>query len=278
MYFFYIDEAGSPEGHHEPLIDGETPIFTLNCLCVEAQQWRDLDRDYLRLKRRFYQKEIGDDLAEYFEIKGSELTRPGNRTNRRAHKFIEQVFGLCRKYDLTLFSIIFVKNPVEPTSKKSLYAMALQYLCERFQAFLEEKGGNENGMIIMDSRMHNIDLGVAQSHLSFIFGHETGRTCDRIMEAPMFANSKLTAGLQIIDIMGSCIYANFYQRNCMFVQGALDYSHMGPYWPELSALEFQSQRLYDGHRRTGYRVIDFCSERPGSDLSTWIWSLRLLQL
>ena len=178
------------------------------------------------------------------------------------------MFGLCRKYDLTLFSIIFVKNPVEPTSKKSLYAMALQYLCERFQAFLEEKGGNENGIVIMDSRMHNIDLGVAQSHLSFIFGHETGRTCDRIMEAPMFANSKLTAGLQIIDIMGSCIYANFYQRNCMFVQGALDYSHMGPYWPELSALEFQSQRLYDGHRRTGYRVIDFCSERPGSDLST----------
>ena len=82
----------------------------------------------------------------------------------------------------------------------------------------------------------------------------------------MFANSKLTAGLQIIDIMGSSIYANFYQRNCMFVQGALNYSHMGTYWPGLSSLEFQSQRLYDGHRRTGYRVIDFCSQRPGPDL------------
>ncbi len=30
MYFFYVDEAGSPEGHHEPLLDGETPIFSLD--------------------------------------------------------------------------------------------------------------------------------------------------------------------------------------------------------------------------------------------------------
>jgi hypothetical protein len=268
VYFFYIDEAGSPEGHHGPLLDGETPIFTLNSLCINAQNWRDLDRDYLRLKRRFFQKEIGSEPAEYFEIKGSELTRPGSRTNKRAHRFIEQVFGLCRKYSLTLFSIVFVKNPLDPTSKKSLYTMALQYLCERFQAFLEEGIGDENGIIIVDSRMHNVDLEVAQSHLSFIFGHKTGRTCDKILEAPMFASSKLTAGLQIIDIMGSCIYANFYQRNCMFVPGALDYSHMGTYWPELSALEFQSQRLYDGHRRSGYRVIDFCSQKPSSDFAS----------
>jgi hypothetical protein len=248
------------------LLDGETPIFTLNSLCIGAQNWRGLDRDYLRLKRRFFQKEIGNNAAEYFEIKGSELTRPGNRTNKRAHKFIEQVFGLCKKYGVTLFSIIFVKNPLNPTSKKSLYTMALQYLCERFQAFLEESVGDEDGIIIMDSRMHNVDLEVAQSHLSFIFGHKTGRTCDKILEAPMFTNSKLTAGLQIIDIMGSCIYANFYQRNCMFVSGALDYSHMGTYWSELSALEFQSQRLYDGHRRSGYRVIDFYSQKTGPDL------------
>lgn len=115
--------------------------------------------------------------------------------------------------------------------------------------------------------MHNVDLEVAQSHLSFIFGHKTGKTCDRILEAPMFANSKLTAGLQIVDIMGSCIYANFYHRNCMFVPGALNYSHMGTYWAYLSTLEFQSQRFYDGHRRSGYRVIDFCSQKAGPDLA-----------
>ena len=259
MYFFYVDEAGSLEGHHEPLLDGETPIFSLNSVCISENNWKDLDRDYLRLKKRFFSKEIGTGIAEYFEVKGSELTRPGNRMNKRGHKFIKQVFHLCKQYNISLFSIIFIKNPAKPTSKKSLYTMALQYLCERFQAFLEERIDGENGIIIVDSRMHNIDLEVAQSHLSFVFGHKTGRTYDKILEAPMFANSKLTAGLQVIDIMGSCIYTNFYQRNCMFVPGALDYSHMGIYWPNLSDLEFKSQKLYDGHPRNGYRVIDFYS-------------------
>jgi hypothetical protein len=259
MYFFYVDEAGSSEGHHEPLLEGETPIFSLNSMCVRETDWKDLDRDYLRLKKRFFHKEIGGNPAEYFEIKGGELTRPGNRTNRRGHKFIELVLRLCKEHSISLFSIIFIKNPAQPTSKKSLYTMALQYLCERFQAFLEEGPTGENGIMIMDSRMHNIDLEVAQSHLSFVFGHETGKTCDKILEAPMFANSKLTAGLQIADIVGSCIYTNFYQRNCAFAPGALNYYHMAIHWPAILDLEFKSQKLYDGHPRNGYRVIDFYS-------------------
>jgi hypothetical protein len=260
MYFFYIDESGSPEGHHEPLINGETPIFSLNSLCIRDNMWRDFDREYLALKNRFFRNEIGTRRPEYFEIKGSELTRPGSRTNRRAHQFIKQVIALCKKYNTILFSIIFIKDVVKPTSKRSLYTMALQYLCERFQIFLEESTDQTNSILILDSRMHNIDLEVGKSHMSFIFGHETGKTCDKILEAPMFANSMLTVGLQIVDIMGSCIYSNFYQRNCMFVQGALDYSHMTTYWPDLDSLQFKSKNLYEGRTKYGFRVIDFSSK------------------
>jgi hypothetical protein len=257
MYFFYIDESGSPEGYHEPLLNGETPIFSLNSLCIRDNTWRELDRDYLRLKNRFFKNEIGTRRAEYFEIKGSELTRPGNRTNKRAHQFIKQVINLCINYNATLFSIIFVKNALKPTPKRSLYTMALQYLCERFQIFLEESLDQTNSILILDSRMHNVDIEVAKSHMSFIFGHDTGKTCDKILEAPMFANSVLTVGLQVVDIIGSCVYSNFYQRNCMFVQGALNYSHMIKYWNDLETLQFKSKNLYEGHSRNGFRVIDF---------------------
>lgn len=257
MYFFYVDESGSPEGHHLPLLNGETPIFSLNSLCIRDNNWRDLDREYLKLKNRFFRNEIGARRPEYYEIKGSELTRPGNRTNRRAHQFIKQIISLCAKFNGTLFSIIFIKDAVKPTSKKSLYTMALQYLCERFQIFLEENPEQANSILILDSRMHNIDLEVAQSHMSFIFGHDTGKTCDKILEAPMFANSALTVGLQLVDIIGSCIYSNFYQRNCMFITGALDYSHMVLYWPDLDKMQFKSKNLYDGHTKYGFRVIDF---------------------
>lgn len=257
MYFCYIDESGSPEAHHAPLLNGETPIFALNSICIRDDAWREIDRDYLRLKNRFFQHEIGTKRPEYFEVKGSELTRPGNSTNKRAHQFIKQVIGLCAKHSATLFSIVFIKDLSKPISKRSLYTMALQYLCERFQIFLDENVNQRNAILILDSRMHNIDLEVAKSHMSFIFGHETGKTCDKVLEAPMFANSTLTVGLQIVDIIGSCIYTNFYQRNCMFVPGALNYSHMAIYWADLQTLEFKSQKLYEGHNKYGFRVIDF---------------------
>lgn len=262
MFFFYVDEAGSPEGHHEPLLSGETPIFTLNSVCINENDWKAFDREYLRRKKRFFSKEIGTGIAEYFEIKGNELTRPGSRENKRGHKFIEQVLQLCKNYNTSLFSITFIKSVSNPTPKTSLYSMALQYLCERFQAFLEENTTteNENGVIIIDSRMHNIDLGVAKSHLSFVFGNVTGRTCDKILEAPMFTNSKLTAGLQVVDIVSSCIYTNRYERSRLFIPSILDYSHMEKYWPSLLDLEFRSKEMYGGHPKNGFRVIDFYSK------------------
>ena len=257
MYFFYIDESGSPESHHEPLLNGETPIFTLNSLCVHENNWRNLDRDYLRLKKRFFAKEIGNKSPEYYEIKGNELTGPHNRTNDRDHAFLKQVISLCNRYNIFTFSIILVKNPANPTPKKSLYTMALQYLVERFHAFLEESADSGSGLMIVDSRMKNLDIEVAKSHLSFVFGHETGRTYNKIIEAPMFADSRLTVGLQITDIIGSCIFTDYYCRNCMFIPGAIDYSHMLAYWPDLFSLQFKSRNLYDGFQRNGYRLIDF---------------------
>ena len=259
MYFFYIDESGNPEAHHEPLLNGETPLFTLNSICIREDKWKSIDREYHKLKRRFYRLEIGTEEALYYEVKGRKLATPRNRNNKRDHKFITQVLSLCLNNGIWFFSIIFIKNPSSPTDKKSLYSMALQYLVERFQIFLEESGDDENGIMVIDSRMHNLDIGLAKSHLSFIHGHTTGKTLDRIIEAPMFADSRLTAGLQITDIIGSCIYANYYYKNSIFISGALDYSHMAPYWSKLSSLEFKSRNQYDGYYIHGYRLIDFLS-------------------
>jgi len=257
MYFFYIDESGDPAGHHEPLFNGETPIFALSCLAIREDYWKDLDRDYHKLKIRFFAEQIGDREAQYYEVKGNELTGHHNRNNKRDHAFIQQVLNLCEKYHSTLFSIVFLKNSTNPTSKTSLYTMALQYLVERFQSFLEENALTPNGIIIMDSRIQNYNLEVAKSHLSFIFGHDTGKTCDKIIEAPMFVDSRLTTGLQITDIVSSCIYTNYYYKNSMFMINAVDYSHMDKYWSRLESMQFKGTINHDGHVRNGFRIIDF---------------------
>jgi hypothetical protein len=163
------------------------------------------------------------------------------------------------------FSIVFKKSPIRPASKTSIYTMGLQYLVERFSPFLEETASgltpgydpqHAQGIIIADTRMRNLDLNVATSHLSFIFGHHIGQQCVRVIEAPTFTHSEISVGVQLTDIFGACLYARNYQRNCRTIQNALDYSHMAYTSDYLDSLEWRSQRAYNGFFIHGYRFID----------------------
>lgn len=253
MFFFYIDESGSPELHHVPIAKGETPLFVLTSICIHETDWRGIGHDFVKLKQRFFKNEIGSSIPLTTEIKGSDLSRPGNRNNRRNHAYISSILQLCNRYNISFFSIIIEKDNINPANKTSIYTMSLQYLVERFQAFLDEN--DDNGIMIVDSRVHNIDLQVANSHLSYVFGNVNGRQCNRIIEAPMFTDSKLTAGLQIVDIVSSCIYTNQYYRRCRSLQGASNYYHMRQYQPYLDNREFHSRFRHNGYFKHGYRYI-----------------------
>jgi len=253
MFFFYIDESGSPDRHHVPILVGETPIFVLTSICIHETDWRKIGHDFVMLKQRFFKNEIGSNVPMITEIKGTELSRPGSRSNRRNHAYIKGVLQLCNVYSMPFFSIIIKKDNIHPADKTSIYTMSLQYLVERFQAFLDEH--DDNGLMIVDSRVHNIDSQVANSYLSYVFGNVSGRQCNRIIEAPMFADSRLTAGLQIVDIVSSCIYTNQYYLKCRHISGAADYSHMRQYQSYLNNREFHSKFRHNGYLKHGYRYI-----------------------
>jgi len=268
MFLIYVDEAGSADPHEEPLVVGQTPIFVLASLIFPADAWRDLDRDYRDLKVRFFKKEIGTNRPEQYEVKGSDLVRPSNRRSRRRHTFLRQTLQLCADHGGTGFAVIFKKNPLKPTARTSMYNMGLQYAVERFSNFLEEaKGGLDGrfsadayhcqGIIIADSRMRNLDLNVAISHLSFIFGNPVGQRCERIIEAPTFTFSELSVGIQLTDIFASTIYARYYQRTCAkTVPGAIDYSHMQYADEYTDKLQWRGKKAVNGYYMRGYRFID----------------------
>jgi hypothetical protein len=146
-----------------------------------------------------------------------------------------------------------------------MYNMALQYLSERFSCFLEETQAgltpgldaqNAQGIIVADSRMRNLDLNVATSHLSFIFGHPVGQQCLRIIEAPTFTHSQLSVGIQLTDIFAACLYARLYRRHCRAIVNALDYSHMAYTDDYLDAIEWHARSPYNGYMLRGYRFLD----------------------
>ncbi|HYA43037.1 MAG TPA: DUF3800 domain-containing protein [Syntrophobacteraceae bacterium] len=265
MYIFYVDESGSPQGHEVPLKDGQTPIFVLACLAFQSERWRTLDRAYRNLKAKLFQDELRGRRPEQHEIKGTDLISPHNRTSKRRHAFAKNLFPLCQANQARGFAVIVKKSATQPLSQTSMYTMALQYLVERFQCFLDEtnKGmtvglatSDCNGVIIADSRLNNLDLNVAISHSSFIFGHSIGQKCTRIVEAPTFTFSQLSVGLQLTDIFAAYTYARAYRRHCHGIAGGKDYSHLDYFGEFADRMEFWSEAAYNGHKVRGCRFID----------------------
>ena len=266
----YVDEAGSPDSHQIPIKNGTTPIFTLAATVFPFDQWRERDRQFLRKKRHFFPDVLKDKVRdEYVEIKGNELVAPRNRGSSRRHAFNREMLNFIRDQGGTCFGVTFLKDPEKPTSKTSLYTKALQILVERISLFIAEHPVFDNGFLILDSRMtgiNNQDGKVAKSHMSYIFGHETGRTFTNVLEAPMFADSRITSGLQIVDIFAANLFANHYATHIEGIDGALDYSHMLEYWPQLGGLQFKSRQEVDGYTMFGYRVVD---HRPRHDTNEY---------
>lgn len=252
----YVDESGDVRKHDLPLKNGQTPIFTLTGLALPLAEWRNIDRDFLAIKRQFFQPEI--DLSskrpEHYEIKGNSLCSPRNKESRRRLVYIKSLCDLVSRYEGKLFCVTVIKCPKKPTSATSIYTSSLQYMVERFNAYISEHQVHDKGLVIADSTKR-FDFEVASSHMSFIFGSETGKLLTNIYEAPLFADSKLTAGLQIVDNISSIIYTNHYNYYCRTVDGACSYEHMKQHWEKVNALEFHSRKEYNGYHMNGFRVI-----------------------
>ncbi|MBU1662797.1 MAG: DUF3800 domain-containing protein, partial [Chloroflexi bacterium] len=226
---FYIDEAGSTERYSLPVRPdrGETAIFCLFGLAMPLSDWRDFDREYVRLKLNFFQKEIDNSKwnAAQWEIKGNDLCAPRNRHRKRRHEFLKRVFDLCQRYDAAAFGVTFLKDYKNPMPPEARYAMGLQYLAELMNIYLTESNTYDYGILVADERMKQFNFNVASSYLSYVFGNETGRSLTQLVEAPLFANSRLTAGLQIADNIAGALCSNHYYYYCRNIPGAPDYSH-----------------------------------------------------
>ena len=270
VIFFYVDEGGDPHPHREPLLQGGTPLFCLSAVAVRARRWRELDRTLFQLKRTYFLREMQAFTVrnpamrpEHYEVKGRQLVKPSHAGSRRNRVFTLKVFDLAQQLDVRLFAAVWRKDPAAPVDAMSMYTQGLQVLAERFHYHCAQEG--QPGVIVVDGRTRNLDFQVAASHLSYIFGHPVGRNYTTLIEAPMFVDSVLSAGVQLADLLGSCIYGCYYHRRCATLSGlfvgnqlvpqdqfganpagpwtvktpAHDYSHCQRFWSRLSALQFK---------------------------------------
>jgi len=269
----YLDEAGVTEPHAIPLASGQSPLFALAGVALPLARWREYDRQYLYLKREFFSVEIDrsskSDAA--WEVKGADLLAPRNAASERNSVFTYKVLDLVKDLEGRIFGVSLLKGVATPTPKTTIYTKALQILAERYDVFLREAGSS--GCMILDSRMAHmrkgagLDYTVAHSYLSFIFGNPDGRLLKRLIEAPLFADSSLTAGLQIADIVAALVYSNAYREKLAptgedVERGYLDYRHTKKFYRPLRERVFESEQLYGGVKMFGLRTLDHRDGEP----------------
>lgn len=263
----YLDETGTPDPHIIPVPNGLTPAFTLAGVALPLDCWRDYDRSFLYLKREFFSKEINQSSKSdhAWEAKGTDLLSPRNASSARNAAFCHKVIDLIKVHGGKVVGVTFLKGVVKPMSKTSIYTKGFQIIAERFDAFLQLE--NATGICILDSRMAHTrkgagaDYKVAVSYLSFVFGNADGRKLRNLIEAPMFADSKVTAGLQIADIISGLVYTNAYREKLApngadGSSGFLDYRHTARFWDNLRPVVFEGPPDTDGRKLFGLRNID----------------------
>lgn len=215
MYLLYLDEFGHP-GPYDP---GDKrhrhhPLFGFAGFVIPGERWRDFDRSYLRLKKRFYKVEI--ERAETLEGIRSERFEPKSLTSTRDIRFASHVIGLIGKCGGHVFTRGCEKTTtVKNHSYRGLYLSLMQTTLRAFEKYLRDAAGKRvgRGVVVMDRRTEAQNTRVLESAQSLLFSHSVFRKDDvRVTDIPLLVPSEWYHGVQAADGVGRVVGASYWFR------------------------------------------------------------------
>jgi hypothetical protein len=214
MFLLYLDEFGH-SGKWDPDVPAyrHHPLFGLAGFAIEAGNWKDFDRGYLRLKRQFYFREVRRAL-DTLGVR-PERYEPKRLRSRRDHRFTASVLKLIRDSGGTLFACGRVKQPgMDNHNSDALYTFTVQGVLKQYERYLREfslKRGR--GVVVLDQREAKQDSLVLASAQSYLFsGHDVATPFARVIETPLLVPSVWYHGVQAADTVSRAIGALFRYR------------------------------------------------------------------
>jgi hypothetical protein len=269
----YVDESGGVEDPRSR--SDATPLMVIAGVAFDHGDLLSLTREFLRLKRRFFPgkapgagKHLDQILAE---VKGKELRmllRSASRTKRRhAIGYLDKMLQLVAAHNGRLMGRVWIKAPGAPLDPRASYAYAIQDIARTFQNYLEQR--DDVGLLVCDARMQNQNAEVA--HSIFTQKHQfAGDALNRLVEVTTFGHSVNHAGLQMADLLASCVLFPMTARTyCLASSSSAAY--VDPHFEALRlrfgtlirGLQHRYQEA-DGRWRGGIVVSDAIGQRSGA--------------
>jgi hypothetical protein len=186
----FMDESGHPHPNDA------SPRPALVAVCIRERDVRDISRQLYGLKKRITGR-------PEMELKSVRLiTRTSFRRKEQYRELVEAFFDLCRNLPLRVFAIAMERPTQKPSTDPGWLPNQHRYLLQRIH--LEAQPNDDMATMLFDGGGTGLS-GLARKFEGFLFRSNEGQSLTSIADAPYFVDSKITAGIQIADLMASVV-------------------------------------------------------------------------
>ena len=200
MHFLYLDDSGSVGNANEE-------YFVLAGVCIPESSVRWLSRELERLAESVYP----DDPA--FEFHAAEIfggkTTPWDTffDKRRRVEIIKNVLLVLKRAfsDTTIFACAIHKLSFP---REDPVLMAYEHISGKFNLHLEQLGNDQLGLIILDNSSYETGLQNLAKNVRQV-GNRWGFQLHRIIEVPLFVDSRASRIIQLADHVAYAIFRRY---------------------------------------------------------------------
>jgi hypothetical protein len=203
MYLLYVDESGDVGINNSP-----TNYFVLSAIIIHESKWRNVLDELVNFRKKLRDTK-GLKLRE--EIHCTELiNRPKElvriKRNDRLDIIKKCIDWLNTQENIEIFSVVkFKSDPNE-----DVFDTTWIQLIHSFEEHLKSKHQNEKGIILSDNTEgEKLRMLIRKQR------HAINNNIDKIIEDPIFRDSKNSLLHQMNDVIAYCVRQNFEPNTYM---------------------------------------------------------------
>jgi hypothetical protein len=225
-------------------------------VALRPQLSKAFSREVFNLEKKFWR--ISE--PHEFEIKGRMLLSKRALTSPKKIEFVEEVLSICKHYQILAFCIGMrqIGGPMLTglIPEDSRIFRVYHYLLERVEAMMQEDYPEDMAIVLLDSSDKETNKQRAIAFGNFLYGHEAGKSMQKIVECPFFVTSTLTPGIQIADLFAYALaQQNLGRRE----------PKLREIYERIRELEWRSTRVDVEYPLRGFRFIDLPEKKTNSE-------------
>lgn len=185
----FFDESGHPH----PRDASTRPVCVTVCISEKSSHF--ISGRLHALKRDITGREDAELKAKRL------LTRGTFRRIMEKRELVEAFFDLVRNLPITVFAVIMDRPLNVPDSSHNHLPSQFRYLLQRCDLFAQETAEMVTILFDGDCSFGNLSLRFNR----FLYRSNEGRVMSTITDAPFFVDSRVTAGIQIADMVAGVV-------------------------------------------------------------------------